>query len=372
MMRRRLTAWLLGVGLGLGLVLGSAPGLAQATEDAQDAADDTWLVATRHAPPFAIVDGHGNWSGISIDLWREIAEQLGLDYRFVDMGLTQMLDAIAEDQADVAAAALTITSEREQRVDFTHPFHTSGLGIAVHRHPGGEVITVLKGLVSAPFLGVLAGLSALLAAVGVLIWLAERRSNDQFQSDPVRGIGSGLWWSAVTMTTVGYGDKAPTTLLGRLIGIIWMFAGIIVISSFTAAIATSLTVGALHHRIKGLDDLYASRVATVGADSTSARFLQEHSVRHRVVDTLPDALQQLAERQLDAVVYDIPMLRYQIAAQFPDQLQVLPQVLQRQDYGFALPQGSLAREAVNEVLLRTIRTEADWSPVLEQYLGRMH
>ncbi|MFH7563901.1 MULTISPECIES: ion channel [Oceanimonas] len=44
---------------------------------------------------------------------------------------------------------------------------------------------------------------------------------------------------------MGYGDKAPVTFAGRLVGLIWMFAGMIMVASFTAAITSSLTVNNL-------------------------------------------------------------------------------------------------------------------------------
>jgi len=47
-----------------------------------------------------------------------------------------------------------------------------------------------------------------------------------------------LWWSIVTATTVGYGDFAPVTLLGRSIAVILMFLGIGLIGLLTGAIAT--------------------------------------------------------------------------------------------------------------------------------------
>ena len=325
------------------------------------------IIATRQAPPFAMRDQDGNWRGIAIDLWAGIADSLDVDYRFTELSLTEMLDAVADRRVDAAVAALTITSDREQRVDFSHPFHTSGLGIAVQQRPGGGVMIVLQRLLSWQFLAVLGGLLALLTAVGVVIWLAERRANTQFARAPVKGIGAGLWWSAVTMTTVGYGDKAPATLAGRAVAIIWMFAGIIIISSFTAAITTALTVGELDQSVKHVDDLYRVRVLTLNG-STSDAFLSSNRVRHQTVETLPEALQLLVRGQADAVVHDAPILQYLSAELHSGALRVLPRVLQRQDYGIALPQGSPAREQVNEALLQIIRSDA-WQDRLEQYLG---
>lgn len=325
-------------------------------------------IATRHVPPFAIRGADGGWSGIAIELWEQIARQLDLDYRYVDLSLTAMLDAVAEGRADGAVAALTITAERESRIDFSHPYLTSGLGIAVHQHPSGGMAAVLKRLFSGQFLGVVAVLLALLAGTGALVWVAERRRNGLFSDKPAAGIGTGLWWSAQTMTTVGYGDTAPVTPLGRLIALIWMFSGVVMVSGFTAAMTTALTVGQLDQPIKGVEDLYNARVLTL-AGSTSERFLAALGIRHEALPSMPEALAQVERGQADAVVYDAPILRWHIAEEYPGRLQVLPQVLQRQDYGIALPQGSPRRESVNTRLLEIIRGE-DWQPLLSGYLGQ--
>ncbi|MBT3784496.1 hypothetical protein HOF92_05930, partial [bacterium] len=47
-----------------------------------------------------------------------------------------------------------------------------------------------------------------------------------------------VWWSFVTMTTVGYGDHYPTTAGGRILGVLMMFSGIAISSFFTATIAS--------------------------------------------------------------------------------------------------------------------------------------
>jgi voltage-gated potassium channel len=48
----------------------------------------------------------------------------------------------------------------------------------------------------------------------------------------------GVWWAVVTVTTVGYGDLYPTTVQGRLIGMVLMFVGIGFLSLLTAAVAS--------------------------------------------------------------------------------------------------------------------------------------
>ena len=56
--------------------------------------------------------------------------------------------------------------------------------------------------------------------------------------EPTTSLFDWLWWSVVTITTVGYGDITPVTFLGRLIGVVLMFCGIGVLSMFTATIAS--------------------------------------------------------------------------------------------------------------------------------------
>jgi ABC-type amino acid transport substrate-binding protein len=325
------------------------------------------VIGTRQVPPFAMRDADGSWSGIAIDLWAQIAERLGLKYRLVELELSEMIDALADREVDAVVAALTITSAREQRVDFTQPFYTSGLGIAVAKHPEAGFVAILQRLFSGRFLHSVAALLGLLTLIAVLIWLAERRRNAHFHGGLARGIGSGLWWSAVTMTTVGYGDKAPVTAIGRGIALVWMFTSVVIVSSFTAAIATALTVGELRHPIRSPSDLYGTRVITV-ADSTSAEFLNDHLISFKNVPTLAQALDQLAAGDADAVLYDKPILRFLIAGQYANSLRVLPHILQRQDYGIALQQASPLREPINLELLEITRSE-EWAADLERYIG---
>lgn len=327
------------------------------------------VVATREAPPFSIKDDEGRWTGISIDLWRQISKELKLDYKFRELRLDEMLSSLKEGSCDAAVAALTVSNSRERDFDFTHPFYTSGLGIAVAaEEPSSGLYAICRAVFSRAFLEILAGLLLVLLAMGFLIWLFERRKNkDQFGGSTARGLGAGFWWSAVTMTTVGYGDKAPITLSGRLLAIVWMFTSLFMISVFTGSVASLVVVDQLESHITGLKDLPHAKVGTV-VDSTSEAYLRRQRITLRGYETLIAALQAMQEGKLEAVVYDAPILRYTIDQKFRHELSVLPIRFETQHYGIGLPAGSELRESVNQSLLR-ITSETDWQNTLYRYFG---
>ena len=346
----------------------AAPQLLDAPTYAQDAPSDTphLVIATKEAPPFSFKTD-GQWDGISVALLERISKIEGFSYEFKEMSLQHMLEATSKGEVDAAAAALTVTAKRELSVDFTHPFHSSGLGIVVRKEQQTSWFDVISRLASTDFIQAVGGLILLLGLVGGLIWLVERGHNEQFPKQVIEGVGSGLWWSAVTMTTVGYGDKAPVTVLGRFLGLIWMFTSVVIISSFTAAIATSLTVGQLRRSILGLDDLRGKRVLTI-SKSTTAHFLKSERIDFRPVKSLPEALKRVAEGQADAVVYDVPILQYLLQDSYDDSLRLLPDRFARQDYGIALVDKSAHRESWNRIILGLIESP-EWQDVLKGYLG---
>ena len=325
------------------------------------------IVGTKVAPPFAIKGEDGRWRGIGIELWQGIAEDLGVEYELRETDLEGLLTGLEDGSLDVSVAALTVTAPRETRVDFTHPFYSSGLGIAVPSGGTAGWLHALRGLVRPRFLAVVGSLAGILFVAGLLVWLFERRRNPEQFGDGVHGLGSAFWWSAVTMTTVGYGDKAPVSAGGRAVALIWMFASVIMISGFTAAIASSLTVARLGAKVQGPDDLPRARVATV-TGSTSEAYLVQRFLRHESFDTLPEALGAVAGGEADAVVYDAPLLRYFTQRQEGAGLEVLPQTFEPQLYAIALPQGSELREPINRALLRRV-SGPEWKTVLDRYLG---
>jgi polar amino acid transport system substrate-binding protein len=170
------------------------------------------------------------------------------------------------------------------------------------------------------------------------------------------------------MTTVGYGDKAPLSLAGRLVALIWMFASVVLLAGFTAAMASSLTVSRFEGLIEGPRDLPRVRVGAV-TGSTGAAYLAGKGSRYTGYETARAALEALAGGKEDAVVHDAPLLRYLANRELRGRVVVLPRTFARQDYAIALPTGSPWREAINKAILRETGTD-EWAELLARHLGR--
>lgn len=331
-------------------------------------ADEPLRIGTREAPPFVIHESDGSWSGISILLWEEIARRLSLTYEYEEVDLDELIAGVEEGRFNIGVAPLTITVDRERRLDFTHTYFSTGLGIAVTARGGRSWTAIVRRTLSSEFLGAVTALGLLLLAIGMVIWLLERRKNpEQFGGGPLRGLGAGFWWSAVTMTTVGYGDKAPKSVLGRLLAIIWMFAAIIMISGFTAAITSSLTVNQLESAVESADDLVHVRVGALDG-STSAQYLSARGIRHFSYSDISAGIQAVRKGAIDAMVHDAPVLLYEVRLQRGGNVRVLPLTFEPQSYGFALPAGSELREPINRLLLEIVSGDA-WSSTLARYVG---
>src|SRR5262249_52001545 len=249
------------------------------------------VVGTMRVPPFVLHNDDGQWSGLSIDLWKEIAADLKISFEFreYDYDLVGLLDAVERRQIDAAVAAIPVTLEGETRFDFSHPYFAAGLGIAVHAEPQGGVLATLAGFFAYQVIAAIAFLLAGLVSVGMLIWLAERRQKAHFDPRPLHGIADGVWWAAVTMTTTGYGDKVPVTFRGRAVAMVWMFASIFCVTLFSATLASSFVVGRLKSAVSTPGDLARARVAVVSA-TTGEQWLNSQGFAGR---TYPFVIQAI-------------------------------------------------------------------------------
>ena len=328
----------------------------------------TLRIGTKEAPPFAINDTDGGWSGISIDLWNETADLMGLRFEFVERDLEGLLSGVKSGELDAGVSALTMTLERELEMDFSHPYFSSGLTLAFRKDDGLAILGLIRKFISWQFLSAVGALALVVLSVGFLVWLAERRKNQgQFETRALDGIGSGFWWSAVTMTTVGYGDKSPVTPMGRAIALCWMFASLMIVSGFTAAIASAITVGSLETRMLKDKEIGSLNIATVAA-SSGEQFARQNGLRQVGFPSIEEAVDALRNGTVEAVLYDEPILRYMLLSERDTDFELLPKLLTQDQYAIALPNQSQLREPLNQALLEVLSGQ-EWEQIRTRYLG---
>ena len=170
------------------------------------------------------------------------------------------------------------------------------------------------------------------------------------------------------MTTVGYGDISPQTFRGRVIAVFWMFISLVLVSIFTATMASILTSARLSQgtAVHSLNDLRKIHVGTF-ANSSTAQFLEKSHVDYEALSRT-ELFAALAKGRIQAIIYDEPFLRYVIRTQYPGQFTVIPLNVDPQLYAFALREGNPLRESINRVLLRKIHEPA-WHDLLYHYMG---
>ncbi len=358
---RRIMVWF----MALALWGAAATGLAAPAGTGQPQGELTVGVAL--VEPFVMRGQDDAYRGLAMDLWDGVAQDLGRKYRVVEYGLEDLIKAVQAGQVDVAVTALTVTSHREQIIDFSHPFYHSGLAIAVGDAETGGWQEVLRHLFSNRPVLVMAAILVGLVIMGFLVWLAERRAKCTQLGGGVKGVGQSLWWAAQTLSSVGYGDATPVTLSGRLLAFVWMLVSMVLVSLFTAVITTALTVHNLGNLVRDARDLASVRVGTV-AGSTSEVYLTRQRVDFARYASALEGMRALRDGKLNAFVFDEPVLRYIVKHELTEGLKVLPRRFDAQDYALAVPNHSPLRKQINQALLRRIHGDA-WKDTLYRYLG---
>lgn len=267
------------------------------------AAQDTphLRVAFVELPPYAMQSGKDVWLGYAVEAWRIMAEKNGWTYDVTPLDLEAADAALAAGTIDVALP-VPATVALVRSADVALPLDTANMGLATTRET--MALSMVKAFASPVFLQLCAGLSALLLAVGTLVWLVERKRNPkQFSPKVLPGLGDGYWFAAVTLTTIGYGDKTPITAAGRLIALVWMLVGLVVIAGLTASIVTIATGSRT-----GDGSFRSAPIATV-ADSATVDYLTAEGREVKTFPTLDAAVAALDAGEVEQVAALAPALR---------------------------------------------------------------
>jgi polar amino acid transport system substrate-binding protein len=328
---------------------------------------DRLRVVIKPLTPFVMFEGERN-EGFSIDLWVALASHIDKSYEFVRVdSVERQLETVESGDADVAITGISITREREARIDFSLPYFDSGLQIMTRIDEGVTFLDIVKQFFSPTLLRVMALMALTIFVTANLIWLIERhRNSEDFPKPYLRGLWEGLWWSVSTLSS-GSGEVNPRSVLGRIVAVLWMFVAIFLIANFTAVMTTNLTMQNLRGSIASVDDLPGKTVATVDG-STASRYLSERGIAHQRVKLIEDAYALMDKGQAQAVVYDAPVLRYFVNTDGREKFKLVGTMFNSEKYGIALPSGSPLREEINRALLQLIE-DGTYDDIYTRWFG---
>lgn len=308
--------------------------------DAQDQPERLTVVTTE-VEPFVTREGNRP-TGFYWEIWEDVAAELDVDVDVVwAASFPEMVSLLEAGEADVAVAPLAPTAAREAAIDFSSAVVSSGPQLGVHdrlRSPASLVGALFGSRVLRILIPAIAGLVLL----GHVIWLIERHDDDNdFHQTYPRGVFDGIWWAVTTVTTVGYGDKAPTSVRGRLVAMIAMFASLFLVGAFVSEISRDIAAqGTTEAR---LDD----RVIAVVADTTFADYIKAQGADTVGFASQADAFDAVERGDADIVLAS----PFAIAALGPEHgVSASGAVLYEEFETFGLQQGSPWRESINGAL----------------------
>ncbi len=359
---RRLAALFLPVAL---ILVCSLPGTPAA---AQGDAPATLRVGVVDVPPFAYPDRQGRLTGLGVELWTRVAARLRLDYVFVPISHADMFKALAEGRVDVGLGGLVADPASMKLAHFTQPYMRAGLAIATRPDDRPGILIALARMDTSGVFVFLGLMIVCMAAIAVLIWWLERHHNpDHFGGSSVEGIGRSFWWSAVTMTQVGYGDLVPRSLGGRALALIWMLVSLVLVSVFTGIVTAALTVGQTEGRVRNTADLRGVPIGTA-RDGDGAAWLAAQGIGFTAYEDDRSALAAMVTGEVQAVVGLGPELRFFARREFDQAVTVLPHSLSQRWVSFAYrPDLSLGHQ-IDRTMVETIESE-EWERVRTGFLG---
>jgi polar amino acid transport system substrate-binding protein len=239
------------------------------------------------------------------------------------------------------------------KIDFTQPYFHGYEGLLIPQKPPG-LITRLRPFIGWAALSSVGILVSLLFIFGNLIWLAERRKNtEQFPRQYLHGVGNGMWFGLVTLTTVGYGDRAPLSRTGRTIAGIWMVMSLVAVSSITAGLASAFTLSLAElapSAIRNKADLRGKKIAVVEG-TTSLRWGKLYEINPVLTKDLDEGIKKLKQGEVEGIIFDAAPLRHYLKENKQSKLKLANFPLAIQTYGFVLPMGSPLRNPLNIELL---------------------
>ena len=320
--------------------------------------------------PFCFRQG-GVLTGFGCELIDTLLEEAGLPFEMIEVGSsTEMFAKLAAGEGDLSGAPMLQLSELEADFDYSYSVFEAGVQIVVSADLATRVSPwQLIGKTGLPsILGV--AFVVLVLVSHVTWWIERRKPGSKFRSEYREGIFDAFWWAVVTVTTVGYGDTVPRSAAGRSVAIVWIFAGLFLVSLFIGQVTSALTVDRLRSNIQAVQDLRGYRVGIIGGNPFVER-IRARGLEPVLFDSTPELYGAMTRGELDALIHERAAALHYVNNEGRGLAVLSGRPFETFEAAFLLQERSPYREALDAAILRSresgahARLEEQWFSVHE-------
>lgn len=330
--------------------------------------------------PFSYKIESARWAGYShgfLELLAGHSDRID-GFEIVEFGNNhEIFQAVLSGAADVGHCAITKSADRELFLEFTHSFFESGFKLMVHNDLdlGKSLGTTATDFFSGSVFTVLIMLIISILSIALVVWYVEHiwpnpkrvGLHERF----AKGYREAIVWTALVLFQK-QSSVQPQGRVSKCIGAFISVFGVIILMTITGLITVAIQSTKLRNRIESFADLRGHSVGTVNMTVSESFLTREGGgVIIRSYSTVDMMFAGFHNDEIDAIVYDYPILQYHVQRRLLDGKRdalVVGDVFQEQTYGMVIAPGSNElREELNRAIL-TVRSTYDYHNLYDRWI----
>ncbi|KAL6196321.1 hypothetical protein ACLB2K_031936 [Fragaria x ananassa] len=310
-------------------------------------------------------------TGFSIEVFKAVLEILpyALPYEFIPFAnangssagtYNDLVYQVHEGKFDAVVGDATIRANRSLYVGFTMPYTESGvvMVVPIQDKRTKSAWVFLKPLTWDLWMTTL----CFFIFIGFVIWVLEHRINDDFRGTPSHQVGTSFWFSFSTMV-FSQGEKVVSNL-ARFVMIVWIFVMLIVTQSYTASLASLLTIQQLQPTVTDINDLLRNRENVGYMDSSyiydilrQKGFHDSNLKGYKDKEGIDEALSKgSAKGGIAAIFHETPYMKL-FVAKYCSKYTMIGPIFRTDGFAFVFPIGSPLIPDVSQAILNLTEGE---------------
>lgn len=280
------------------------------TKEANSETEEIYKVGIGLSDRFIERNSDGSVSGFEIALWEEIAKNLEIKFSYQQIEpFSRVLEELKNGQIDIALAQISMSRDRADFAEFSHPYFVSSLAILTTERSDRPLVKTMRPLFT-PIVGkTILIFIFIMFMFGNILWFAEQGKHSFISKHYFPGIFQAMWCAFAIQSTIGFGDIIPHRWIARLISIPIWICGLFLVAIITAQLLAAYTSEQYLSPIHNYRDLRGKVIATEEG-STAAKIADTLGSKQIILvqENLKDLYPRLEEGKIDAIIFDYPDL----------------------------------------------------------------